>query len=380
MTSVPSEPRTSVADTGADLPTPLTSIRRSIPRDWDEQVDLFAIVKLDSGGLVRGWNLGAELIKGYTEDEIVGSHFSRFYREEARRRGLPDQLLAAAQRDGHVEDTGWRVRQDGSEFWARVTISAIRNAEGQVLGFVKIVRDVTSEKRATDEQAALRRTFAHDLLSPVTALRGYLDLLGEELPPDHRLLRLAGEASDHIVAMAQTMLNSTNARTERERERTALDSIAYGAVALVLPGDQPGRVVFERMDAVPVCGDALSLRRAVANVLENAAKYSDDLIELSTFETDEGATVRIRDHGRGIHPDDLATITHEGHRGRLADDRDGGHGIGLASVQRIVAEHGGTLRLSSTPGEGTTVTITIPRADDVVVPGSGASVEGTALG
>ena len=177
MTSVPSEPRTSVADTGADLPTPLTSIRRSIPRDWDEQVDLFAIVKLDSGGFVRGWNLGAELIKGYTEDEIVGSHFSRFYREEARRRGLPDQLLAAAQRDGHVEDTGWRVRQDGGEFWARVTISAIRNAEGQVLGFVKIVRDLTSEKHATDEQAALRRTFAHDLLSPVTALRGYLDLL-----------------------------------------------------------------------------------------------------------------------------------------------------------------------------------------------------------
>jgi len=164
MTTVPNEPPVSPAPPGVDPDHPLTSIRRSIPRDWDEQVDLFAIVKLDSGGFVRGWNLGAERIKGYSEDEILGSHFSRFYREEDRRRGKPDQLLAAAQRDGHVEDTGWRVRSDGSEFWARVTISAIRTDQGQVLGFVKIVRDLTTEKQEADERqscsAPSRTTFS----------------------------------------------------------------------------------------------------------------------------------------------------------------------------------------------------------------------------
>ncbi len=92
--------------------------------------------------------------------------------------------------------------------------------------------------------------------------------------------------------------------------------------------------------------------RAIANVLENAAKYSDDLIEIDAFETDEGAAVRVRDRGRGIHPDDLASIAQEGNRGRLADAGDGGRGIGLASVQRIVSEHGGTLRITSAPGTG----------------------------
>lgn len=347
---------------------PIASMRRSLPVDWDEQVDQFAIVKLDGGGVVRGWNHGAELIKGYTEDEIVGAHFSRFYREEDRRRGVPDRLLASAQRDGHVEDTGWRVRKDGTEFWARVTISAIRSDSGQVLGFVKIVRDLTSEKRLADEQAALQRTFAHDLLSPVTALRGYLDLLSEELPADHRLIRLAGEASDHLVAMAQALMAESDSRPERGARRVTMDLVVRGAVSLVLPGDAPDRAVWGQMDAVPVVGDVLGLRRAVVNVLENAAKYSDDVIDVQVYETDEGATVSVRDRGRGIHPDDVRAVLNEGERGRLADPRDGGSGIGLASVRQIVQDHGGTVRISSELGVGTTVTLTIPRADDEVSP------------
>ena len=355
-------------DPSPDEGRPIASLRRVLPIDWDGQVDQFAIVKLDGGGVVRGWNLGAELIKGYTEEEIVGQHFSRFYREEDRRRGLPNQLLAAAQREGHVEDIGWRVRKDGTEFWARVTISAIRSESGQVLGFVKIVRDLTSEKRAADERAALQRTFAHDLLSPVTALRGYLDLLAEELPPDHRLIRLAGEASDHLVAMAQALIADAGLRPEGGRRRATMDLVTRSAVALVLPGEAPQRIAFGRMDAVPVEGEVLGLRRAVANVLENAAKYSNDVIDVDVYETDEGATVRVRDRGRGIHPDDLRTVLDEGERGRLADARDGGSGIGLASVRQIAREHGGTVRIASELGEGTTVTLTIPRADDEVTP------------
>ncbi|MDQ1129954.1 PAS domain-containing sensor histidine kinase [Microbacterium sp. SORGH_AS_0888] len=342
----------------------LRSIRRALPSDWDEQVDLFAIVKLDSGGIVRGWNLGAERIKGYTEAEILGSHFSRFYREEDRRRGLPDQLLAAAQRDGHVEDTGWRVRRDGGEFWARVTITAIRSENGQVLGFVKLVRDLTAERHAEQERATVQRTFAHDLLSPLTALRGYLDLLADDLPPGHRVLELAAQASDHLVAMAQALARSTATASERAHRRAPLDLIARGAAALVLPGDAAGRLVFGTMRPVVIDGDVLALRRAIANVLENAAKYSDDTIEIEVGATDADAVVTIRDRGRGIHPDDIAVVVEEGARGRFADDRDGGSGLGLASVKLIMDEHGGSLHIASTVGEGTTVTLTVPRAHD----------------
>jgi PAS domain S-box-containing protein len=342
----------------------LTSIRRSIPRDWDEQVDLFAIVKLDSGGFVRGWNLGAERIKGYTEDEIIGCHFSQFYREDARRRGVPDQLLAAAQRDGHVEDTGWRVRRDGSEFWARVTISAIRSDQGQVRGFVKIVRDLTSEKRAADDRAAARRAVADDLLSPATALREHLALLGEELGPDHRVLRLAAEAGDRILAVAETLGGVADTHARRGRRSETFTAVARDAVSLVLPGDTHGRVVFGQMDAVPVCADVRGLRRAIAHVLENAAKYSDDVIEVDAYETDEGAAVRIRDRGRGMHADDLVAILQQSRRGQFGDAEDGRQSSGLTNAQRIVGEHGGILRIASVPDEGTTVTITIPRADD----------------
>lgn len=364
VTAVPGGPPTPPAGPPPAALRTLTSIRRAIPADWDEQVDLFAIVKLDSGGFVRGWNLGAERIKGYTEDEIIGAHFSVFYREEARRRRVPDQLLAAAQRDGQVEDTGWRVRNDGSEFWARVTISAIRNDQGQVLGFVKIVRDLTGEKKASDDRAAAQRAFAHDLLAPATALSEYLDQLVDELGADHRLLNRAREASTRILGLAGTLEDDHDVRARRGRGRTTLDVVTRGAVSLVLPGDAPGRVTFGQMDAVPVCADAPGLRRAVADVLENAAQYSDDTIDVATYETDEGAAVRVRDRGRGIHPDDLGAITQEGERGRLADAAEGGRGVGLASVQRTVSEHGGILRIASTPGEGTTVTITIPRHDD----------------
>ncbi len=155
-------------------------------------------------------------------------------------------------------------------------------------------------------------------------------------------------------------MNDVNSTAERGRRRATLDLIARGAVAVVLPGEL-GRVHFGQMDAVPVLGDVLGLRRAIANVIENAAKYSDDVVEIDAYETDQGAAIRVRDHGRGIHPDDLASITHEGHRGRLADEGDGGRGIGLASVQQIVSAHGGTLRIQSTLGEGTTVVISIPR-------------------
>lgn len=328
---------------------------------WEEQVALFAIVKLDPDGVVRGWNTGAAALKGYAADEIIGQHFSRFYRTVDRDRGLPDALLERARANGSVQDSGWRVRKDGTEFWAHVTITAIRE-DDVVSGFVKIVRDMSDQKRAEDEQAALQRTFAHDLISPVTALRGYLDLLEEELGSASRYLRLAIETSEHLAAMASALMTDASRDGTDDHRTFDIGLVVRGAATLVLRAGAEDRLHYDRVDAARVRGDVLALRRAFANVIENAARYSDDAIRIDVVRTDDRVAVRVRDQGRGIHPDDIAQLTDAGERGQLADPDDGGSGLGLASVAASVADHRGTLDIDSEIGVGTTVTITLPLA------------------
>src|SRR6266566_3059285 len=129
----------------------------TIPRESSEtfrqlvdDVQDVAIFMLDGAGRVSTWNSGAERIKGYRAQEIVGQHFSRFYPPEAVAEGKPARLLAIAARDGRVEDEGWRVRKDGARFWAEVIITARRDSEGAVIGFAKVTRDLTARKETQD--------------------------------------------------------------------------------------------------------------------------------------------------------------------------------------------------------------------------------------
>jgi len=115
-----------------------------------EGVQDYAIFMLDGAGRVSTWNSGAERIKGYRAEEIVGQHFSRFYPPEAIAEGKPARLLAIAARDGRVEDEGWRMRKDGTRFWADVILTALRDSEGAVVGFAKVTRDLTERKEAQD--------------------------------------------------------------------------------------------------------------------------------------------------------------------------------------------------------------------------------------
>src|SRR2546425_1699364 len=124
-----------------------------------EGIQDFAIFMLDGGGRVATWNTGAERIKGYWAEEIVGQHFSRFYPPEAVAEGKPARLLALAARDGRVEDEGWRIRKDGSRFWADVIITALRDSEGAVIGFAKVTRDLTARKEAQDALHRSEQTF-----------------------------------------------------------------------------------------------------------------------------------------------------------------------------------------------------------------------------
>jgi PAS domain S-box-containing protein len=165
-----------------------------------EGVTDYAIYMLDPTGVVSNWNTGAQRIKGYRADEIVGQHFSRFYGEEDRARGEPARGLGIAERQGRFETEAWRVRKDGSRFWANVVIDAIRDPSGRLLGFAKITRDITERR---DAQLALDRTrdallqsqkieaigkltggVAHDFNNLLTVVLGSLDMLRRHLPAD----------------------------------------------------------------------------------------------------------------------------------------------------------------------------------------------------
>jgi PAS domain S-box-containing protein len=124
-------------------------------RLFGESVRDYAIFMLDPGGRIASWNAGAERIKGYRASEIIGQHFSTFYPKEDVRSGKPQRLLAVAEAEGHVEDEGWRIQRDGSRFWANVTITAVRDASGSLIGFGKVTRDLTEWRRA---EVALRRS------------------------------------------------------------------------------------------------------------------------------------------------------------------------------------------------------------------------------
>ena len=177
-----------------------------------ESVTDYAIYMLDSQGQVVNWNTGAERIKGYPREEIIGAHFSRFYTEEERAKGIPARALAIAATSGKYEAEGWRIRKDGTTFWAGVVINAIKSAKGELLGFAKITRDLT-ERRAADERARqaqkmegigqLTGGVAHDFNNLLTIIIGNLETLERNLDtvplPVERLKRSAGQRNARIT-------------------------------------------------------------------------------------------------------------------------------------------------------------------------------------
>jgi len=338
----------------------LTSLNQAV--DWASQVTSVSIIRLDPTGRVRSWNPGAERIRGYTAREIMGSSIERFYRPQDRERHLPARLMETAVRNGSADDAGWRVRADGSLFWAKVVLTAIIADDGTLAGFVKITRDLTVEKREEEKREAFLRAFAHDYLSPITALRGYVDLLQEAAPEHAHLIDRVSTVSDHLVEMMEQLTAHIGGNGADRLDSVALVALAREAGELVLPGDAYRRLTVVGDRRVRALTNAAMLRRALANLLDNAAKYSDDAIEIAVEHLGEEVVLRISDTGRGIAPEDVPTIFEPFQRGRLSDPSDGGSGVGLASVRDIVDRVSGRIELDSALGEGTTVSVFLPSA------------------
>jgi PAS domain S-box-containing protein len=379
----------------------------------------YAIFMLDPEGRVASWNAGAQRIKGYAADEIIGKHFSTFYTEEAVARGWPQHELTEAARTGRFEDEGWRVRKDGTRFWANVVLTAVRSPDGRLRGFGKVTRDVSERKanedrvnrlrieleNRVDQLASTNRELAHksaenesfvysvshDLRSPLVNLQGFsqeLSLTSAELakvlttpavPEDIQQKALAlihGELAEstgfirnavrHLSNIIDGLLRlSRLGRVEYRLHpvavRELVDDILAAMHSTILQSG--ARIEVEPLPAI--VADRNAIGQVFANIVGNAIKSFDERrpgVVVIGANDEDPPVFSIRDNGIGIPKEfqaKLFRVFQQVHQGRAQ-----GEGMGLAIVRRIVERHGGRIWVESEPGRGTTFYFVVGRRAD----------------
>jgi len=353
-------------------------------------VTSYAILTLDSQGHVATWNAGAERIKGYRAEEIIGKHFSCFYPPQDVLAGKPEMKLRIAARDGRMEDEGWRVRKDGTRFWGSVVITAMRNAQGELIGFSKVTRDLTERKSAEERIQALNHnlehhvaeltaanreldaftySLAHDLRAPLRHIHGFATILMENFQEkaDDEAKRLLGKilkSSKEMGVMVDDLLNFARlGRVELQRTRVDLAQMVE-EVKRQLEPDMQGRSINWEVDALPtVSGDPALLRQVLVNLLSNAVKYTskepDAQIKVGSRNGGSEITMFVRDNGAGFemqYAEKLFRVFQRLHRAEEFE----GTGVGLANVRRIIERHGGRIWAEGAPGKGATFYFSLP--------------------
>ena len=352
----------------------------------------YAIFLLDTAGTIVSWNVGAERLKGYTADEIIGRDLSTFYTEDDRRAEIPRHALGEARERGRWESEGWRLRKDGTRFWANVVITALRHSDGELWGYAKVTRDLTDRKRnedalrgvlAREREAAtqlreadqLRKevvaVIAHDLRAPIQVVQNLIHLLQTDDPTPDDTWR------QDVVERVRVRLENMGAlvddifelsRLEAGLLRTDLADIDMRAVVERVVLDTrtafPTRTITLEADGVGrACADERRLGEVLTNLVSNAIKFSsDDTPVLVTIGDDNDLVVLgVRDYGTGVPVDQRTQIfqrfTRGSHSGGVA-----GSGLGLYIAKTFTEAMGGRLWLDSTVDGGSKFCISLPAA------------------
>ncbi|RWM13296.1 MAG: PAS domain-containing sensor histidine kinase [Mesorhizobium sp.] len=353
----------------------------------------YAIYMLDPEGLITSWNLGAERIKGYSADEIIGKHFSQFFTAEDRERGYPQSALETAARDGRVEREGWRIRKDGTRFWSHVVIDAIRDEDGKILGFAKVTRDITERKKAQESLDQAREALfhsqkmdaigkltggvAHDFNNLLMAVLGSLALLRKRLPDDPQLLRLLDNAvlgAQRGASLTQRMLAFAR-RQQLDPKPVDLIGLIQGMKEL-LERSLGSRATIETrfpLSLNPVMVDESQIELALLNLCVNARDAMADggTVLISAREESIGQShdaglapgqyvcLSITDTGEGMDEETLARATEPFFTTKGVGK---GTGLGLSMVHGMMEQMGGRLVLRSREGAGTTAEMWLPLA------------------
>ena len=356
-----------------------------------EGVQDYAIYMLSPEGVVTSWNNGAHRIKGYEASEIIGKHFSRFYSADDITAGKPWAELAMAREHGRAEDEGWRVRKDGTRFWARVVVTPLRDAEGRLQGFAKVTQDLTQRQHSEAVEVAARQVqdfiavLAHELRNPLAPIRNAAQLL-KDASAAPEVVEIAYRAIDRQSAQLARIVDDlldvariTRGTFSVHPERTDLRDIVQRAVETARPvieAAQHHLLVELPPGAVFVKADDVRLTQALTNVLNNAARYTEPRgqITLALRREQRGeramAALSVRDTGRGIEKELLGSIFGMFVQGRHAASRSQtGLGVGLALTRTIVELHHGTIEARSEgAGKGSEFTIYLPLEDGAQTP------------
>lgn len=350
-----------------------------------EEVRDYGIFALDPDGIVTSWNLGAQRIKGWEAEEILGHHSSRFYPEDTRGH-LPARMLERARREGTAEDEGWRLRKDGSHFWANVVITALHDEHGELRGFAKVTRDMTERRRseealrvAREEAIAanlaksefLSRT-SHELRTPMSAILGFgqlLELDEEQLEPRQReALSQIMKAGRHLLSLINDLLD--------------ISSIESGGAELNLTQIELGELLQEVHDLAGPIVAAAGLRfvleapeqplvawadrrrvtQVMLNLVSNAAKYNrtGSMVRLACVASGRDIRVEVEDDGAGVASGEVQRLftpfDRLGQQNRAKVD---GTGLGLALSKRLVESMGGQIGYEA-PEQGARFWFTLP--------------------
>lgn len=365
-----------------------------------ESIQDYAIFLLDTTGHIASWNPGAQRFKGYRADEIIGKHFSIFYPSEEKYT-KPAKELEEAKKNGRVEDEGWRVRKDGSRFWANVVITALFDDDGKLQGFAKVTRDMSDRKAMEDqleranteliqrqkEMALLNEAkdefislASHQLRTPATGVKQYLNLILEGF---------LGDVPAKILNAVQKADESNERQIELVNDLLQVAQLDAGKIVLNPTNidivDIIKDVLLEQKDKfterkhqtflhvshsgpVIVSADTRRLRMVFENLVDNACKYTPEAgkVSVEVFADNQQATIAIKDTGVGIKNEDMPLLFHKFSRIKnQLSDKVGGSGLGLYWAKRVIELHGGRIDVRSQHGLGTEFAVVLPRDQHV---------------
>jgi PAS domain S-box-containing protein len=382
-----------------------------------ETVRDYAIFMLDADGNVASWNAGAERIKGYSADEIIGLPLETFYEQEDRERGHPRHELRIAAEEGQYQEEGWRLRKDGGRFRAHVTITALRDGNGRLVGFAKVTRDLTERLESEVELADLLRreqaareeaeranstksdflaTMSHEIRTPINAIMGYTDLLelgiaGALNEAQHAQLGRIRSSSNHLLGLIDDILDMSKAeagRMELQTGRAAAGHAVSSALALIRP--QAAARSVELVNECPrdaqaeYCGDEDRVRQILVNLLSNAVKFTPEGGRVSircnpVAGADPGMALPgngpwvrfdVTDNGIGVRDDEQDAIFQPFLQASSGHTREhGGTGLGLTISRQLARLMSGEVTVRSEVGHGSTFSLWLPQPHD------GASAE-----